>query len=82
MRRTAPTLADRVAARAVTQALLPGWDVDEAGASLERLAGGNRLVIEVALARVVRTLADRPSAAAERAAEALRRALGAVPLAS
>jgi hypothetical protein len=71
-----------VAARAVTQALLPGWDVDDAAGSLERLAGGNRLVMEVALARVRRNLADRPSAAAERAAQALTRALGAVPLAS
>ena len=68
-------LADIVTARALRHGLDTGPWSDAVVRELVELARSDRRVLEVALARVERALADRSSRVGERAREALKRAL-------
>lgn len=68
-------LADIVTARALRHGLDTGSRSDAVIRELVELARADRRVLEVALARVERGLADRSSRVGERAREALERAL-------
>ena len=68
-------LADIVTARALRHGLDTGSSSDAVVRELVELARADRRVLEVALARVERGLADRSSRVGERAREALERAL-------
>ncbi len=66
---------DRVAARALVLAMDPGLDEETRAGNLFRVAGGNRALLAMALARLERRRGDRPSAYAALACRTTRVAL-------
>ena len=73
--RVRPSLADRLAARALALALDPATSTQRAADALTSLARGNPVALERALRRVRARGADRPSPLIAGAADALRLAL-------
>ena len=71
--RPAPAfLSDLLAARALLQAMAPGWDAPSSARSLAGMASGDQKALHRALARIQLNSLDRPTPIAERAAQALR----------